>query len=355
MRVLFFVLWLSFVNDLLPQSLYNSPHIETRLWCLNDIYLFKQELIENLARKEKPKDSNTIDEKKEYRRDGMEYRGDPESMVFTANDILKNLPAAIKGVQSVMLGAKSSNGMAIHGYDLLVAVWRQIVRDREALRRLVWGISQITPWSDLKPDEAKEKAYKKYNEKWGSDPQKNLGSLPDVCNCYWYLAVEYESEDIIYNACLIKKGSIFENWDSKNTTSVAHLAGKRNKVLAPYPTNIIFMIKLGETRIRFSDYIYLAKSDGERVFPRKPNSNKFLKIEPSKFNDSYVEFKFNYPLWDEGNNKWVWGKAVLSSSESDLWNKMKNNDKAINISDKMKLGKIYREWGGEYIPENQMK
>ena len=348
------------------QSLFDSPHAETRLWCPADIEAFYAELQANLQRETRPENPGEVDEERLYRRDGMEYRGDPESLRRTGYHILRNWPDARKGVRLVMAnGGKNANGMALHGYDLLVAVWRQIVRERDNLRRVLWGISHILP-TESEVEASREAALSRYRDKWGDDPSDAppadqdsfVGDLPEECDCRWFLAISYEAENVLYKAILIKSGTIFEDWDSGNTRLESHLAGSESRLMAAYPTNIIFMIRRGDTRIQYSTYLYLSKEPDPRFASFNNASEwKFIRIEPLPYTATgtgpHVRFELEYPLWDEENKEWLWADAVLSSSPSRLWNEMEQELPAGR--EKLGYGKKMREWAGAYTPEDQLK
>jgi len=350
----------------LGQSLNDSPHAETRLWCPADIEAFYLELQANLQRERRPDNPGEVDEDRLYRRDGMEYRGDPESLRRTGYHILRSWPDARKGVLDVMAnGGKSSNGMALHGCDLLVAVWRQIVRERRNLQQELWGISHILP-TESEVEASREAALSRYQERWGDDPAEApprgqdsfIGDLPEECDCRWFLAISYEAENIQFKAILIKSGTIFEDWDSRNTKPESHLSGSESRMLAASPSNIIFMVRKGDTRIQYSTYLYLSKDPDSRYANFGGAADwKFIRIDPLPYAESgagpHVRFELEFPLWDEEKQEWLWADAVLSSSPSDLWNETAQELPAGRK--KLGYGKVIREWAGAYTPEDQMK
>jgi hypothetical protein len=253
----------------------------------------------------------------------------------------------------------------LHGYDLLVAVWRQIVRERKNLLQELWGISHILP-TEGEVEAAREAALSRYREQWGDDPADAppanrdtwVGYLPEECDCRWFLAISHESENIRFKAILIKSGTIFEDWDTDNTRLESHLSGSGSTMLAVSPTNLIFMVRRGDTRIQYATYLYLSKDPDPRYATFDGSRDwQFIPIEPLSYVDSgslpHVRFDFEYPLWDEENAKWLWADAVLSSSPSDLWNEMA--DELPGGRERNSYGRTIREWAGPYKPEDQIK
>jgi len=360
------VLVLALPVGALGQSLNDSPHAETRLWCPADIETLYLELFANTQRERRPDNPGEVDEDRLYRRDGIEYRGDPESLRRTGYHILRNWPEARKGVRYVMAnGGKSSDKMALHGYDLLVAVWRQIVRERRNLQQELWGISHILP-TEGEVEAARETAMSRYRDNWGGDPaaapprgqDPPIGDLPEECDCRWYLAISYETQDVLFKAILIKSGTIYENWDDGNTRLESHLSGSVSQLLAVYPTNIVFMVRRGDTRIQYSTYLYLSKDPDPRYANFNGATNwKFIRIDPLPYAETgagpHVQFELEYPLWDEENEQWLWADAVLSSSPSELWNDMAQEFPAEREG--LSSGRKMREWAGAYTPEDQIK
>ena len=350
----------------LGQSLNESPHAETRLWCPADIENFYLELFANTQREVEPEDSWEIDEDSLYRRGGREYMGDMESMRKTAYHILRTWPEARKGVTEVMaFERKGADRMAMHGYELLVAVWRQIVADRRSLLQTLWGISHILP-TEGEVEAAREAAFSRYREKWGGDPgeapprhrDSYIEGLAEECDCRWFLAISYKSENFQYKALLVKTGTLFEDWTSENTKTLGFVAIGDQWEMEPAQTNIVFMVKKGETRIQYATYYYLSMDPDPRYASYGGHRDwHFIPIEPLPYTnwgtDPHVLFELECPMWDDDNKAWVWAKAELSSSPGDLWKQVAKE--LPEGSEKLYLGKDFREWAGPYTPEDQLK
>jgi len=310
----------------LGQSLYDSPHIEARLWCPADIESLYLELSSNEAG------------------NSMEKSEDPDSekMRRVAYHILKNWPEARTGVQQVLSGW-SQPGEAIHGRDLLEAVWRQWKRERKNLLRWLFAVTDKS---------TQNYAMSRFELKWGSDPGPVPNPVPDSwlpeeCDCTWYLSVYLETSDLKYMAAYEHKGHLIQDWDASNTAVISHLASKQESLHAPYPTDITFLIRKGDTRIQLTDYIYLTRKEGW----------KFIRMEPRPYRDRQgvpprVTFDVEYPIWDGANNIWLVAQGVLASSPGPEFMNVFEELKSLKKQG-LKIGEDFRAWAGPYKSEDK--
>ncbi|MDT8321006.1 MAG: hypothetical protein RQ826_10825 [Xanthomonadales bacterium] len=343
------------------QSNSESPYIETRLWCPNDIELFYQEMKSREADLPEhvtfPRLSNagvyllfTPIAFIEVIGKLVEITFMPESEIMrkVAYNILRQWPAAKNGVVRTSAGGKSvftvpgalerggreHADSAIHGIDLLKTVWRNWRAQWMAIRKLAsGGYDPVTI----------EKHIMAFADRWGENYEEVPnpvpdGWLPEECDCKWFLSVEQDGETLFY-AVFVKKGSIFDVWTADNTEVVSYFAGRDSESqTAPYPTEMVFVIPFHRKGIYFTEdtYYFWRNQSATKLTPRRRSGQS-----PA------VSFEFKYPMTNDLGQTWSFAEAVVSSSPGedfmDVFEEIKRL-KALGL----RIGEHFRAWAGPF-------
>lgn len=362
-------------------SAYDSPYVETRLWCPRDIEEYYQEMraseLANLPQRveiELESEAQARAFVQEHPFFGLQMRmnlavwdflagfvelihvQDSDMMRKVAYNILLDWPAAARGVTPVLNDFRHwdpenedhylfAGNEKSYGKDALRDAWRQWRREWKNIEKEAIGGYDAAAIDAL---------IEEFAARWGMHPENGYKEvpkppvpddwLPEDVNCTWYMCVELERDDFDYHAVFVKKGSFFGDWNGSNTEVVSHFASSDDGVQGPYPGEMGFSFPWDSKYIHFTESsYYTARRD-----------LRWLRATPRPYGGRPGIFGFDvkYPI-RKGENyespQWIFATGLVASAPgSEFWgvfDKIKNLNRLGE-----KLGNEFRTWSGKFEP-----
>ena len=318
-----------------PSSL-ESPYIEARLWCPQDIDRLYYEMVA-FEESHLPERVDIEFESEQRMREWVAehpYLGffarlnllvsdaigsmvqinhtrDSEIMRKVAYNILHDWPAATEGVTDIM--GDFNGDEKNYGIVALRDMWRQWKAEWDRIRQKALAFFPEDVEGDID----------NFAIRWGMHAEKGYPDVPNPVpsgwlsedvNCTWYMCVERYDDTYDFHAVFEKKGPLLGDWDGSNTEVISHFASADVAQQGPYPGEMGFIFP------KSSKYIYFTESSF--YYARK--DSKWLSIVPEPYpgRPGVITFKVRYPMREGGDyNNPQWGYAdgvVMSEPDQDF-------------------------------------